>query len=342
MPATGAHVTAAWQDIADRRGRLTVRDMQEVAPVDDAGSFTLCNIPSGRPVTVQAERNAAASRVATLIFPRALREALLLSWDKRPGQPYDVSHEVRAPVFKLDLELGPEAAQTAIGPMLSGVITDRATGAPVQGALVTLNQHDSVRAREDGTFEVARPVWASGANVLRVQHEEYEEAVHEIWIDDTEQHVGLGVGLRQLETDSAGVMALVQEDTPRSTKLQGFYERRRRGPGRFFDSNDLERISAARIVDILRRAPGVQLVRPGASTAGVTELISFTGASAMCRAYSQQPLVYVDGVLFDVDGLLSLQAENVAAMELYNGASEVPALFNRTGSDCGVIVIWTK
>jgi hypothetical protein len=52
--------------------------------------------------------------------------------------------------------------------------------------------------------------------------------------------------------------------------------------------------------------------------------------------------LFVDPVWRNADALLTLAVIDVAAMEFYNGPSQVPPEFNRTGSACGVIVIWTK
>jgi len=116
----------------------------------------------------------------------------------------------------------------------------------------------------------------------------------------------------------------------------------RRGRGEFLGPDELARFSALRISDVLRRIRGVDVLHPGGNLAGVTEYFLFSSASAMCRSTLQQPIVYVDGMLFDVQHLLSFQVEDLIALEVYNGASEVPAEFNRTGSDCGVIVLWTR
>jgi hypothetical protein len=59
--------------------------------------------------------------------------------------------------------------------------------------------------------------------------------------------------------------------------------------------------------------------------------------------------VYVDGVLqnamkeptepFD---LTQIPPERIGALEFYGGASETPAQYSRMGSQCGVLVIWTR
>ncbi|MEW5918356.1 MAG: hypothetical protein AB1762_18280, partial [Gemmatimonadota bacterium] len=46
-----------------------------------------------------------------------------------------------------------------------------------------------------------------------------------------------------------------------------------------------------------------------------------------------------DAVLFDVN---SINPTHVAAIEFYAGAAQMPAQYNRTGSACGALLIWTK
>jgi hypothetical protein len=42
----------------------------------------------------------------------------------------------------------------------------------------------------------------------------------------------------------------------------------------------------------------------------------------------------------DLDFILPL--DQIEAVEVYSGASQIPVMFNRTGSACGVIAFWTR
>jgi hypothetical protein len=44
-------------------------------------------------------------------------------------------------------------------------------------------------------------------------------------------------------------------------------------------------------------------------------------------------------VRFDVN---SIDPAQVSAIEFYAGAAQMPAQYNRTGSACGALLIWTK
>ncbi|HJU74565.1 MAG TPA: carboxypeptidase regulatory-like domain-containing protein [Gemmatimonadaceae bacterium] len=150
-------------------------------------------------------------------------------------------------------------------------------------------------------------------------------------------------------------------------KLAGFYERKREGHGRFLEAKDIEKMLTRRLGDIIvARIPGTQTVRglKGgmaayiASTRMGSEQVSsaLKGALRPPRCY---PDVYLDGVvvyasgsernlpagtpddvvLFDVN---SLDPAELAALEFYGGPAQTPAQYNKTGSACGVLLIWTK
>jgi hypothetical protein len=42
----------------------------------------------------------------------------------------------------------------------------------------------------------------------------------------------------------------------------------------------------------------------------------------------------------DIDGAVPIQ--NVAGVEVYLGAAQIPAQFGATGTACGLIAIWTR
>ena len=127
---------------------------------------------------------------------------------------------------------------------------------------------------------------------------------------------------------------------PSQAPCQGFHRglgRRERGWGRFLTEADIERVVATNVIEVVLSVPGINYIPPhGPNTVGRVGSIVFS------RGRCARPAVYLDGLIFRAEDLLSVSTANVAAVELYNGPSEVPVEFNRTGSACGVIVIWTK
>jgi hypothetical protein len=342
-PVDGATITASWQAIVQNNDRFIVSNLREEVRTDGSGFFAVCDIPAGRPVTITAEKGAAVSREAGLIFPIEEGGDLLFSWDRRPGRPYDEAYLALGRVWKIDFVLGAGSGSeetTGFGSTLDGLVTDRETGLPLDGTSVVLNGVDSTVTRDDGTFDLLDVEWVLGVNHLQFRRYGYESGAWELWLDEDDDDVSISVTLSQLavaleEVQVGGVYTAVP------AKLVGFYRRREQGRGHFLGPDELERISAVTFMDVLRRIPGITVTRPG-SQFGTNEYIQFSSASAMCRSLMQQPQVYVDGTLLDVDYLISLEVRDMAAVETYNGASEMPPEYNRTGTDCGLILVWTK
>jgi hypothetical protein len=133
---------------------------------------------------------------------------------------------------------------------------------------------------------------------------------------------------------------VTRDEVPRG-KLAGFYRRRARGIGSFLDREQIEARRAREVSDLLRSLPGVQ-VTPGPGS---------TGNPAMSRS---APLLarrgcrigyFVDGIRIpsaDAFRLDELSPMDIEAIEVYRGVSEVPAIYLRTGDECGVVVVWTR
>jgi hypothetical protein len=188
----------------------------------------------------------------------------------------------------------------------------------------------------DGRFHLADV--PPGFQVLDVRMLGYKTILLPVEIDAGET---LHVRVR-LETEPVPLHAVeVTAEPAVAPQLRGFYERRTRGGGVFFTREEIERMRPGLFTDVLRRVPGVRLqaVRgpSGSSYQAVTGRVSGTRACPM--------LYYVDGVPFPVTGDIGInnliQPEDIAALEVYSGASRVPLQFHSTTAHCGVIVIWT-
>jgi hypothetical protein len=157
-------------------------------------------------------------------------------------------------------------------------------------------------------------------------------------------------------------------------KLAGFYERKKFGIGRFLEAQDIERFLTRRLADIIvARMPGTTAVRSakgglaayiatvrmmpralvGTTSTGQGAIPGSAISARGPRATTCYPDVYLDGVVvyssgseeqmgdvrFDVN---SIDPGIVSAIEFYSGPAQMPAQFNRTGSACGALLIWTK
>lgn len=153
------------------------------------------------------------------------------------------------------------------------------------------------------------------------------------------------------------VAVLEEVNVKASTARSEFEERRLLRNGHFLDRSDLEDAKARKLSDVLSRIPGVRIMRGNlgrawiANSRGTSSIMrefvpdrfdQAQGARRACYAH-----VYVDdaitfggvGPLFDIN---SIPPSEIEAIEYYSGAAQIPPKYNRTGSACGVLVIWTK
>lgn len=191
----------------------------------------------------------------------------------------------------------------------------------------------------------------------------------------------IDIELREAAQPLDTVSVTGREATIPRGKLTGFHERKHMGIGRFLEEADIEKLGSRRLADILvARIPGLKTVRSGkggsATYIGTVRMAPRAllgapaaggGSSVPGSALSTRgprvtacfPDVYLDGavvyssgsedmlppgmsadaVLFDVN---SVNPTHVAAIEFYAGAAQMPAQYNRTGSACGALLIWTK
>ena len=149
--------------------------------------------------------------------------------------------------------------------------------------------------------------------------------------------------------------------------LSGFDDRHREGIGRFIDRASLSKIENRTTSMVLSTLAGVR-VWQGSNQAWVSSTRAISSKSCgFCAGSIDEYLrpediqagarpscymdVYVDGTqvyqygvkppmpLFNVN---SIPPEQIEGIEAYSSASQVPVRFNKTGSGCGVLVIWTR
>lgn len=116
-------------------------------------------------------------------------------------------------------------------------------------------------------------------------------------------------------------------------KLSGFWERERKGLGAFLTPEEIEKKNPQYPSALLRGVPGVQV---GAYRFGRAQ-VRITRARTDCP-----PIYYVDGTISRSFHLDDMNRDDILAMEIYRGSSEVPARFRFQGGNCGVIVVWTR
>jgi outer membrane receptor for ferrienterochelin and colicin len=143
---------------------------------------------------------------------------------------------------------------------------------------------------------------------------------------------------------SAAVVSLpkvaVQDSNP-SHWLDSFEKRRAHERGPFITRKDIERRSARNGTELIRTIPGIR-VQPGPFNSGTVIMTRAAGASRCL------PQIYVHGTPYS-GTMDDFTAEDIEAIEVYVGISEIPPEFNRSTrqgrgftSPCAVIVVWTR
>ena len=129
--------------------------------------------------------------------------------------------------------------------------------------------------------------------------------------------------------------------------MRGFQERKERGIGRFFTREDIERMQVRLFSDILRRVPGMQ-VQSASGSYGQGMSVQ-TGRTQSLSGGRTCPVVfYVNGAPFPLTHDIAINnyvsPDEVAAVEVYTGTSQIPAQFSSSqfNTRCGVVVIWTR
>lgn len=196
-------------------------------------------------------------------------------------------------------------------------------------------------ADTDGTFRmVALPLGGQSVEVRRLG---YVSVLLPVQIEP-----GRTLDLQVILTAIALPLETVEVvgDTLILPQMQGFEERRARGAGRFFTRADIDKMQPRLFTDVLRRVPGIQIGMSNGSVTSGNAVRSARNTGTM--GGRQCPILYyMNGAPFPVTTEIAINnyisPEEVEAIEVYNGTSEIPSQFNSSmyNARCGVVVVWT-
>ena len=211
---------------------------------------------------------------------------------------------------------------------LVGRITDSA-GTPLARAEIWLLSIAALRAVSDdsGAFELLG--LPAGPVTFAVRRLGYESATFSAMLKEGKTHRAsfpLTPAVQSLETVN------VQDTT--SAWLSLFEARRTTQRGTFVTRKDFEKRNLRIASDILRLVPGVQVVPARVGT----QVVMTRGAGARRCV----PQLYVHSTPYS-GNFDDFSAEDIEAVEVYVGISEIPPDLNTMGRPiCGAIVIWTR
>jgi hypothetical protein len=268
-----------------------------------------------------------------------------MAWDRLPGEPYDREYATREPMWKVDFSLGAETPDVrhASQSVLQGVVTDSASGEPLEGVTVTLN--DSLRTVTDaeGKYQLAEVAWRAARNHIEFRRLGYRPGTLDARINTSDREVVLNVSLPRLAVRMTEVV-VAGERISVPARLAGFYERREIGIGEFLTEKDWEDLPEFKVEHVLNRMPGVTVDR---------WRVLMANAPWNCRRNGISARIWVDGVSVHQEFIQDMNIDDVAAIEVYRRIADIPLQFNSsadqggefpnlTSAACGVVVIWTK
>ncbi|HEU4628547.1 MAG TPA: carboxypeptidase regulatory-like domain-containing protein [Gemmatimonadaceae bacterium] len=213
---------------------------------------------------------------------------------------------------------------------VAGVVLD-SLGAPLAGAQVSIRGlFGRGTTGSDGAFRlVSLPL---GDRTLLVRRLGFRPESIAVTIEPGAT-ADVRVHLRPVPQQVAPVVV----DADRSSfsgRMRDFNERRRRGIGRFFTAEEIDRRKPQLVSDLLRTLPGVRI-----SSSGAQHVVTF-------RNQSCTPLIWLDGMPASA-GYLDpdlFEPHSLAGIEIYTGPATVPAelMWMNGAGRCGVIALWTR
>ena len=247
--------------------------------------------------------------------------------------------------------------------VVRGVLYDDATGAPVRGTVMLVDPASDaavVHATTDsvglfdlkvstGVYQIAavRPGYTSVLSAP-VQLQNGERMTIRLPIaenGDPQHHIGV------IEHVKPGAAAQAAERMRQAIDMGGYDSRKTIGTGLHYNRKDFEKSTVATLGEFLQSVPGLS-VRDPSSTASMAALRNsmstlFEGPRAVGACHLGW---FIDGHRMDLpgrtdpitDGLGTMQLDNVEALEIFRGLSEMPPEFAEPDLRCGAIAIWTR
>lgn len=208
------------------------------------------------------------------------------------------------------------------------MVLDEETGDSIPEAIVRVKGRDPVTVGPSGRFEIGN--LAPGVIELSVQAIGFSPKTFKF-------AVTAGQVLTRhfpVEFDGARLPEVVV--TARATRLAprytDFERRRERGLGAYFRWEEIKARGFSSVGDALRTVRGVRMK---------CNQQSYECFAEMARSPGCFPRWWVDGVeVYSFHENTPIR--DVYGIEVYRGASEMPADFGGSNAACGVIVVWTK
>lgn len=228
--------------------------------------------------------------------------------------------------------LADSARRDSLPATLIGHVVD-STGAGLAGAEITLVKSDKFRTitGDSGVFRIAG--LPAGTDVFNVRRIGYESASFTAVLKPGRTHratLTLTVSAQPLPT------VAVADTATQSHWLDQLQRRRSGNRGTFIMRDQIVRSGARTGTDIVRTVPGIRLV-PLRRGVGYQVVMNRGSGARACT-----PSMFVQGLPYS-GTLDDFIADDIEALEVYVGVSEIPPELDKVGRGvCGAIVIWTR
>ena len=326
-PLAGATIEVEWPEwVLGKQAVVTERATQRTT-TDSLGAYRLCGVPPGSTLRARSWKLTDSAGVIEVTVPGSGYAV----------QDFDVGIGGVSPTT---IATNPDSAgQTVVrlgNATVRGKITTTA-GAPLPNAIVRiLGSGSAERSGSTGEFTVNDAL--AGTQTLEVRAIGYTPIRRTVRLRNSEAaEVSLSLATRNVELDTIRVVA--GREIP--WDVRGIERRWRTGMGRFMDGQTVRDRASIYTSDALRGIANV-MIRPGNQQFG-NQIFMMANGGTECR-----PLLFVDGLQADLAGRGGINLDElvtpgqVAAVEVYNRPTMVPAEYLTMGNGCGVVAVWTK
>ena len=333
----GARVIAEWYSRTDT---TRVRRAEVGTAVD--GGFRVCGAPVGTEIMLRAANDSAES-----------------------SEPVAARIPAGTRVSRVEIVVDRKAQLALAGSTFRGVVVSDSGHRPLAGVEVALPElGKSVQTDLRGAFSISGI--SAGEHQVLVRRIGFGAADTKLMFDGrqtVERRVVLG--------RAVSLEAILVSETPTDRRMASFEENRHVGLGHFMTRAEIAKHDGMTLAGLVQQFPAAAIVNGKASDHAwviskhapnpcgplakpdclrrngfyFPEAYEKTqGMIVACYAH-----VYVDGVLVngthnptDPFDLNQISPQSIEAMEFYAGPAETPMKYSRSGSGCGVLVIWLR
>ena len=323
-PIANAMVAVEWPEWVLVKRKLTTDQQRATATTDSLGRYFICGAPAGSTLRTLSWAGADSSGLVEVEVPAGGYAA------------YDFAIGAMRAVASDTLSAKQDVVRRGTA-VVRGTVTTAQGAALPNASIRVIGSGTTVRTDTTGAFQITDA--GSGTQTIEARAIGYQPVRRTLRLSSvTPTTVALRLQVANVQLDTVRVIA--GREIP--WDVRGIERRWRTGMGTFLDAKMVKDRAVLYTTDALRGMAGV-MVRPPRDPAFGQDIIMRSNGGEECRA-----VLYVDGMPVDVRGIGGImlddfaQPDMVAAIEVYNRPSMVPAEYLTMHRDCGVVALWTK